>query len=62
MPTRTWHPVAEEMKVRMFVNYKLFGIFVKSIADVIIKGMARVKDVDFHDGYCFVSVDDTEEQ
>ena len=54
MPTRTWHPTVEEIKVRFFVDYKLFGVFVKSIADTIIKGMSRVKEVDFHDGYCFV--------
>ena len=62
MPTRTWHPVAEELKVRMFVNYKLFGVFLKSIADTIVKGMVGVKEVDHQAGrdcdYLFVSVEE----
>ena len=61
MTTRTWHPTVEEIKVRFFVDYKLFGVFVKSIADTIIKGMSRVKDVDFHDGYCFVTTEPEEQ-
>lgn len=59
MGTREWHPEVSELKVRMFVNYKLFGIFVRSVAETIIKGMCNVKEVDFmangSDNYCFVS-------
>ena len=62
MPTRTWHPVAEELKVRMFVNYKLFGVFLKSIADTIVKGMTNVKEVDSQRGrdcdYLFVTTNE----
>lgn len=55
MPTRTWHPTLDELKVRMFIDYKLFGVFVKSIAETIIKGMTRVKEVDWNKDYCFVT-------
>lgn len=62
MPTRTWHPTAAELKVRLFINYKLFGVFVKSIANTIIKGMVGVKEVDHQSGrdcdYLFVSVEE----
>ena len=62
MPSRTWHPTAAELKVRLFINYKLFGIFVKSIADTIVKGMVGVKEVDHQSGrdcdYLFVSVEE----
>ena len=59
--TRTWHPTQDEMKVRMFIDYKLFGVFVKSVASTIIKGMARVKEVDFHQDYCFVTTEPEEQ-
>lgn len=62
MSTRTWHPTAAELKVRLFINYKLFGIFVKSIADTIIKGMVGVKEVDHQSGrdcdYLFVTTNE----
>ena len=61
MSTRTWHPTSDELKVRMFVNYKLFGIFLKSMAESIIKGMCNVKEVDFNGDYCFVSVEEPQE-
>lgn len=65
MSTRTWHPTEAELKVKMFVNFKLFGIFVKSMAETIIKGMVHVKEVDFtsnnDDHYCFVSVEEPQE-
>ena len=61
---RSWHPTSKELKVRMFINYKLFGIFLKSVAETIIKGMVGVKEVDFSnehgENYCFVSVSDFE--
>jgi len=62
MNTRTWHPAVAELKVRLFINYKLFGIFVRSIADTIIKGMIGVKEVDHQpsrDGdYLFVTTNE----
>ena len=65
MATRAWHPTAAELKVRLFINYKLFGIFVKSIADTIVKGMVGVKEVDAQSGrdcdYLFVSVEENNE-
>lgn len=62
MSARTWHPTVDELKVRMFINYKLFGIFVKPVADTIIKGMVGVKDVDQSGDYLFVSVEQPEEK
>ena len=62
MPARSWHPVAEELKVRMFINYKLFGVFLKSVADMIVKGMHGVKEVDYQSSrdcdYLFVNVEE----
>ena len=47
MSTRTWRPTVEESTVRLFINYKLFGVFCRSIADTIVKGMVGVKEVDY---------------
>lgn len=61
MNTRTWHPIFNELKVRMFIDYKLFGVFVKSIAETIIKGMTHVKEVDWNKDYCFVTTEPEEQ-
>lgn len=59
MATRIWHPTAEELKVRLFINYKLLGTFVKDVANLIIKGMVNVTEVNTHAGreceYIFVT-------
>ncbi len=60
--TRTWHPTSDELKVRMFINYKLFGIFVKKVAETIIKGMVTVTEVDYNGDYCFVTTSPEEKE
>jgi hypothetical protein len=46
----------------MFINYKLFGIFVKKVAETIIKGMVTVTEVDYNGDYCFVTTSPEEKE
>ena len=58
MEIRAWTPNAEDRSYKVFLNYKLFGVYTRPVIDILVKGMnEKVADVSFNNEYAFITTE-----